>query len=88
METERIIEILEQTQTKRESDVDRRFAAIELLRKRVPVKVCGAMPSAAEHDVLYICQIDEAAPYLSEEDVVALGEYGVHESYEAFALFV
>jgi hypothetical protein len=69
--------------------IDHNVTAINLLRERIPMEVCGNIIGASEHDELFLCGLDEAAPYLSTEDVALLQECNVwvSEEYECFGLF-
>ena len=55
-------------------DIDHDVKAITLLRERIPYEECKSIISGAEHDVLYLCDIDKAIPYLTEDDLIILGD--------------
>lgn len=73
-------------QKKRDND----FTAIQLLRERIPYKVCHSIIQGAEHDVVYLVNIDECLKYLSEKDLVTLAECNVFldEDLDSLGLFV
>lgn len=52
--------------------IDAQVVAIALLRERIPHEVCGAIIGAAEHDQIYLCDIDDVLPYINEEDARTL----------------
>lgn len=71
-------------------DVDHDIVAISLLRERIPYELCNAIIGGAEHDILYLCDIDYALEYLSVEDLEILADCNVwyDEDYGTLALFV
>lgn len=70
--------------------VDHDVIAIALLRERIPYEVCKSIIGGAEHDVLYLCQVDKAIPYLTEEDLVVLADCNcwIDQDVDSLALFV
>ena len=46
--------------------------AINLLRARIPLTECRSIVGAAEHDVVYLCDIKTVAKFLNEEDLLVL----------------
>jgi len=71
-------------------DIDHDLRAINLLRERIPYEVCRSIIGGAEHDVLYLCDVEKAIPYLREEDLEILADCNVwldNES-DSLALFV
>lgn len=68
--------------------IDHNVTAIALLRDRIPYDVCKSIIGGSEHDVLYLCSIDKALPYLSTDDLEVLADCNcwVAED-EYFALF-
>ena len=58
-------------------DVDHDFIAISLLRERIPYEVCKSIIQAAEHDMIYLCDIDKVLEYLSLEDLDILADCNV-----------
>jgi hypothetical protein len=71
-------------------NVDCGFLVISVLRERIPYEKCKRILQGAEHDILYLCDIDEAIDYLSEEDLLILADCNVRldEDSNSFALFV
>jgi len=71
-------------------DVDHDFIAISLLRERIPYEKCKTITQGAEHDILYLCDVDQASEYLSEEDLAILADCNVwyDEDSGSFALFI
>jgi len=71
-------------------NVDHDVVAISLLRERIPYEVCKSIIGGAEHDVLWLCDVSNALPYLSESDLEILADCNVwHDSdNECLALFV
>jgi hypothetical protein len=70
-------------------DIDHDLRAITLLRERIPYEACKNIIVAAEHDVIYLCDLETAMPYLNEDDLNVLADCNVwvEEEY-CFALFV
>lgn len=71
-------------------NIDHDLKAISLLRERIPYDVCKSIIGSVEHDVIYLCDLEEAMPYLSEEDLDILADCNVwvEDDCDCFALFV
>lgn len=71
-------------------DIDHDVRAITLLRERIPYEVCKSIINAAEHDKIYLCTLEEAMPYLSEDDLSVLADCNVwiDDDLDCLALFV
>lgn len=71
-------------------NIDHDVKAITLLRERIPYEECKSIISGAEHDVLYLCDVDKAIHYLSEEDLDVLADCNcwIDEECDCIALFV
>jgi hypothetical protein len=70
-------------------NIDHDFKAISLLRERIPYDVCKSIIGGASHDVIYLCDLDEAMSYISEEDLNVLADCNVWVSDNGcLALFV
>ena len=71
-------------------NIDHDFVAIKLLRDRIPYDVCKSIIGGAGHEVLYLCDVEDALPYLSEEDLEVLADCNVwvDDDYDSFGLFV
>lgn len=67
---------------------DHHVVVITLLRDRIPYEECRRIISGAEHDVLYLCDVDTALPYLTIEDVEILAECNLGIEEDRFRLFV
>lgn len=69
--------------------IDHGVTAISLLRERIPYDICKRIIGSSEHDVLYLCDVDKAMPYLSTEDLEVLADCNVwyDDESECFALF-
>jgi len=70
--------------------IDHDFKAISLLRERIPYDEVHDIISGAEHDVLYLCDVDESLPHLTEDDLIVLADCNVwiDEDTDSLALFV
>ena len=70
--------------------VDHDVTAINLLRLRIPYDSCKSIIGGAEHDVIYLCDVETALPYLDETDALVLADcnVGIEEEFECFYLFV
>lgn len=87
---EQINEVFENKNPYRIRDVDHTSMAVMLLRNKIPYDICRQIISAAEHDKIYLCDIDKAAPYLSEDDLTVLADCNVciDRQFDCFYLFV
>lgn len=69
-------------------DIDHTTKVITLLRERIPYDIITSIVSGAEHDVIYLCNVEESLDYLSEEDLEILADCNCWLSvYDCFALF-
>ena len=69
--------------------IDYTTTAIYLLRERIPYEKCRSIIGGAEHDIIYLCDVDIALPYLSAEDLEVLADCNIWvEDGEYFGLFV
>jgi len=71
-------------------NIDYNVTAISLLRERIPYEECKSIIGGAEHDVLYLCDVEKALPYLTEKDLEILADCNVFydEDSGSIALFV
>ena len=71
-------------------NIDYDVKAISLLRERIPYDVCKGIINGAEHDKIYLCDLEDSMPYLTEEDLAVLADCNVlvEREYDSFALFV
>lgn len=71
-------------------DVDHNVVAISLLREKIPYESCKSIIQGAEHDVLYLCDVDEVLEHLSLEDLEILADCNVwyDEDNDSLALYV
>jgi hypothetical protein len=69
---------------------DHDVKAISLLRERIPIDVCGSIIGGAEHDKIYLCDIDEVLPYLTEADAMILKDCNmfIDDDCDCLSLFV
>jgi predicted alpha/beta superfamily hydrolase len=60
------------------------------LRERIPYKVCKSIISGAGYDVLYLCDVEKAIPYLTEDDLIVLADCNcwIDDDIDSIALFV
>jgi hypothetical protein len=70
--------------------VDHNVTAINLLRLRIPYDSCKSIIGGAEHDIIYLCDVETALPHLDETDALILADcnVGIDEEFECFYLFV
>ena len=68
---------------------DHDVIAIKLLRDRIPYDVERQIICAAEHDIIYLVDVESALPYLSKEDAAILQDCNcfIDEDTDSFALF-
>lgn len=85
---EKLDEILSDKSPFQEKNIDHGLKALMLLRERVPYDVCNNIISGAEHDQVYLCDIDEVLPYLTEEDVLILADCNMSIDSENERLFL
>ena len=73
---EKLEEILDDDSKRsfKEKEVDHKMKALTLLRDRIPYEVCKGIIVGAEHDQIYLCDIDEVLPYINEEDANVLAD--------------
>ncbi len=57
-----------------EKNVDHDIKALNLLRERIPYEVCKGIIGGAEHDQIYLCDIDKVLPYINKDDANVLAE--------------
>ena len=71
-------------------NIDHHVTVISLLRACIPYDVCKRIIGGAEHDVLYLCDIEKAIPYLTEEDLLILADCNcwIDKDVDCIALFV
>lgn len=74
----------------REQYIDHNVKAITLLRDKIPYDICKGIISGAEHDIVYLCDVDDVLEHLNEEDVVTLFECNIFIDIEidCLAMFV
>jgi hypothetical protein len=54
--------------------IDHKMKALMLLRERIPYEVCSSIIGGAEHDQIYLCDVEEVLPYINEEDAKVLAD--------------
>lgn len=71
-------------------NIDHHVRAITLLRDRIPYEEVKSIISGAGHDVFYLCDVDKAIPYLTEEDLEVLADCNcwIDKDNDCIALFV
>lgn len=71
-------------------DNDRKVRVISLLRERIPYESVKSIIGGAEHDVLYLCDVDEVLEWITEEDLIVLADCNVFidDDVDSLALFV
>ena len=71
-------------------DIDYKAKAIMLLRERIPYEECKSIISGAEHEVIYLCDIDKVIPYITEGDLLILVDCGcwIDNDFDCIAMFV
>ena len=69
---------------------DYNFTAISLLRERIPIEVVPNIICGAGDESIYICEVETALPYLTEEDLVVLADCNVSidEDSDTLQLFI
>jgi len=68
---------------------DHQIKALTLLRERIPYDKCPCIICAAEHDIIYLCDIDIVLPYISDEDAEILADCNLHinDDNDCLAMF-
>lgn len=71
-------------------NIDYSVRVITLLRERIPYEICRSIIKGAEHDIIYLCDVDDVLPYLTKEDLVVLADCNcfIDEDGGCLALFV
>ena len=69
--------------------IDHKAKAITLLRERIPYEKCRSIIGAAEHDIIYLCDVDKAIPHLTNDDLVVLADCNccIEEEFDCIYLF-
>ena len=55
-------------------NTDTHMYALSLLRERIPYEKCKRIIQAAGHDQIWLCGVDEALEYLTEDDLKMLAD--------------
>jgi hypothetical protein len=90
MEKEELVKILDEVQAFSIKGLDYKATAIITLRTRIPYDVIREIVQGAGRDVIYLCGVEEALPYLTKEDAHILAVCNVFidtDFDECFALF-
>lgn len=58
-------------------NVDHDVIAVSLLRERIPYDIVKSIICAAEHDVIYLPDIEKVLPYLDKQDLIVLADCNV-----------
>lgn len=69
-------------------NIDHKVTAINLLRSRIPYDECKGIIAGSEHDVLYLCDIEMALPFLDEEDLKVLADCNVCADWDIDCFFL
>jgi hypothetical protein len=89
MDSEKLIEVLDSDNASAiEKEQDNKVVAINILRSKIPYEKCPRIIQAAEHDMVYLCDIDEAAPYLDLKDALELNDLGVFHDEETGSMAI
>lgn len=73
-----------------EKNIDYDARVIILLRYRIPYEVCKRIIGAAEHDQIFLCDVEDAMNHLTEEDLVVLADCNcfIESDHDCLSLFV
>ena len=71
-------------------NIDHNLRALTLLREKIPYEVCKDILVGAEHDVVYLCDVEKSLPYLTEDDLNVLADCNVwvYDDGECYAMNV
>ena len=70
-------------------NIDHDATVIALLRSRIPYDVCKGIIGGAEHDKLWLCDIDYVLEYCDEADLAILADCNCWiDGDDTLALFV
>ena len=69
-------------------NIDYNCTAISFLRLKIPYKNCKSIISGAEHDQLFLCDLDVVYEFLNENDLAILADCNVCYSAEYKCLFL
>ena len=74
----------------KEKEVDHNMKALTLLRDKIPYEVCKGIIGGAEHDQIYLCDIDKVLPYINEDDAKVLADCNlfIDSDYDYLSMFV
>jgi hypothetical protein len=87
---EKFEEILDSKNPFKEKGIDYTMKGLTLLRDRIPYEVCRDIIGAAEHDKIYLCDIDEVLPYINEDDAKVLADcnFFIDSDCDCLSMFV
>lgn len=86
MEIERLEEIFDADYSRDNETADRVLTGLNILAKYTTKPVIGA----AEHDIIYCCDVDDVIDSITEEDAIKLRSlgFGLDSEYDCFYHFV
>jgi len=72
---EKLEEILKSRESFQQTKgLDHKYYALEVLRYNIPYEVCDSIIGCAEHDTLYLCDVEQVLPYIDEEEAYILAD--------------
>lgn len=71
-------------------NIDHDLYALSLLREKIPYDKYNSIIQGAEHDQIFLCDVDDALPYLTIEDLKILADCNmfIDEDHDCLSLFV
>lgn len=78
MNREQLEEIFDEDIPLKNKEEDGDSLAIALLRNKIPYDKCKSIIVAAEHDIIYLVDLDTVLEYINEDDAKKLRDYGLH----------
>jgi len=70
-------------------NIDHHVIAITLLRERIPYEVCKSIIATAQHGQIWLCDVDDCLPYLTDADLSVLADCNISiDGFDSLYLFI
>lgn len=71
----------------KEKEIGHKMRALILLRDKIPYEVCKGIIGAAEHDQIYLCDIDQVLPYINTDDAKVLADCNIFIDSDCLSMY-
>lgn len=85
---EQLEEAIENHEYKHTDGIDHDMAVFQLLRQRIPYEKCPSIIIGADHDIIYLVEIDTVCECILPEDIEAVANRCHINDDECLAMFV